>query len=87
MIGDAALTVVATSSSARIHATVTSASPIAGTVAAQNAFWPARTVRVADVIGRADAIDTAARRFLTLGVGSARMRFARTLRLHNIRFD
>ncbi len=87
MIGDAALAIVAASSGARIHATIAGASAIARAVAAQNAFGPARAVRIADVIGRTDAIDTAARRLFALSVGATRMRFARTFHFFDIRFD
>lgn len=86
MIGDSTISVNATSSRTGIDATVVYATLVPRTVAAQNTFWSTRAIRITDIIGRADTINSAVL-FPALSVGAARIGIARSRRLSNIRFN
>lgn len=87
MVDDAALAVRTARLSARIDALVAHARPVARTVRADHALRPARAVRIALVVGRADALVAAGRLVFALSVRPARVRLARLPCVRNVRLD
>jgi len=69
-----------------IHATIFKTALVTGTVCVENTFWPTRTVGIAYVTSRTHAIDGSILRF-ALGVGTARVRIARSRWLGDVWFD
>ncbi len=86
VIGYPTVGIDAASALTRIHANVLLAVLVARTIGAENAFGPARAVRIADVIRRTDAIDGPVL-LPALSVGTARIGIARSWWLNNVRFD
>ena len=75
VVYDTTFGIVTAGSRARIDTFVVDAALLLGTVCAKNALRTAGAVRIADVIGRTDAIDGSILRF-ALSIGSARIGIA-----------
>lgn len=86
VVDDSTLGVQAAHTGARIDATVVGAALVSRTVRVLDAFGTARRVRIADVVGWADAVDGTVLR-LALSISAARIGIAWTRWLDNIRFS
>lgn len=86
MISYSTIRIDAASSWARIDATIVNATLVTRTISVEDAFRSTRCVRIADVIGWANAIDSPVL-FLTLSVSTARIGITWSRRFNDVRFD
>lgn len=86
MVNYSTVRIDAASSWARIDATIVNATLVTRTVSVEDAFRSTRCVRIADVIGWTNAIDSAIL-FLTLSVSTARIWITWSRRFNDGRFD
>ena len=80
------VSVVATSSRARIDATIIHAIFVSWTFCVKYAFWSARAVWIANVVSRTDAIDSSVLSF-ALSIGTTRIGIARSWWLDDVWFN